>query len=143
MTSIATVQLVISVFVPFTGVLLARRLAIALGVAVACALAGVLLTAAVTAWPPASVVAGAVLVQAIAQLVGTGAGLLIRRPVLAMAATIVVPMTATVLLSAIGLRWLTPYGNAQALLAGTFTAKTLVVALLWGVVPNVIGARRP
>jgi len=37
-------------------------------------------------------------------------------------------------------RWLTPYGNAQALLAGKPTAALAVVALLWGVLPNAVGA---
>jgi hypothetical protein len=82
----------------------------------------------------------------IAQLVGTGCGLLLRRPAVAMAATIVVPMCVTALLGAIDpggglVRWLTPYGNAESLLAGTPTAGFCVVVLLWCVVPNVLGAR--
>ncbi|WP_344519710.1 hypothetical protein, partial [Paractinoplanes durhamensis] len=105
-------------------------------------------------WPyaagVAALVAASVLAQAIAQLVGTACGLLFRRRVVAMAATIVVPMAVTVLLGAIdpggGLgRWLTPYGNAQAMFTGTpsaigFAASTVVV-LLWCVAPNVLGAR--
>jgi len=67
-----------------------------------------------------------------------------------MAATIVVPMTTVALLTAIdphrGLtQWLTPYGNAQSLLAGTPTPKTLaglcVVTLLWCVLPKTVGTR--
>lgn len=169
------VQLALSVPVPFFGVLavtdlhqprlstdprLAPRLRDALGLAVGFALAGTLLAAMATAWadgswPPArqvaALVAGAVLVQAIAQLTGTGWGLLLRRPVLAMAATIVVPMTTVALLGAIDphggpTRWLTPYGNAGSLLAGTPTASGLaglcVVTLLWCALPNAVGARR-
>ncbi|GIF26948.1 hypothetical protein Ate02nite_96780 [Paractinoplanes tereljensis] len=166
------VQLAMSVLVPFFGVLavtglhgppaprpgsewrLAARLVVAVGLAVGFALAGVLIAAVATGlagggWPPASriaaLVAGAVLVQVIAQLVGTGCGLLVRRPGVAMAATIVVPMGVTVLLGAIDsggglVRWLTPYGNAQALLGGEPTAALGVVVLLWCVIPNVVGA---
>ena len=169
------VQLVVSVFVPFFGVLavtdlhrpgtstpsrLAPRLLAAVGFAVGFALAGALLAAAATTWagggrPPgpraAALVTGAVLVQVIAQLTGTGWGLLIRRPGLAMAATIVVPMSATALLTAIDpggdlVRWLTPYGNARSLLAGAPTPRTLaaltVVVPLWCAVPNLLGSRR-
>jgi len=157
------VQLAISVIVPFSGVLavtgrrrpgpLTPRLLAAYGLAAGCALAGVLVAAIVTvwsggAWPSASrlavLVAGSVLVQLIAQSVGTACGLLVRRPRIAMAATIVVPMGVTVVLAAIDsglVRWLTPYGNAQALLAGRPTAALAVVGLLWCVVPNVVGAR--
>jgi hypothetical protein len=163
------VQLVISVFVPFFGVLavtglhrpdsdrlLTRRLLAADALAVGCALAGVLLTAIATAWSGGSwpsgsrlalLVVGSLLVQLIAQSVGTACGLLLRRPVMAMAATLVVPMGVTIMLSAIdrgggSVRWLTPYGNAQALLAGEPTAALAVVVLLWCVLPNVVGARQ-
>jgi hypothetical protein len=163
------VQLAISVVVPFCGVLavtglhrpgpdrrLGRRLLAAHGLAAGCALVGVLVAAIATAWsggawPSASrlalLVVGSVLVQLVAQSVGTACGLLVRRPPIAMAATIVVPMGVTVVLGAIdsggGLaRWLTPYGNAQALLAGRPTAALAVVGLLWCVLPNVVGARQ-
>lgn len=168
------VQLAMSVLVPFFGVLavtdlhrprtstdgrLAPRLLSATGLAVVFALAGTLLAAGATvwadgAWPPAqrtaALVTAAALVQVIAQLTGTGWGLLLRRPAVAMAATIVVPMSTTVLLTAIDprgdlVRWLTPYGNARSLLAGTPTPRTLaalgVGVLLWCVVPNALGAR--
>jgi hypothetical protein len=168
-------QLAMSVLVPLFGILavtdlhqpgtsgdrrVAPRLLPVLGLTVGLALAGTLLAAAATAWagggwPPATrtaaLVTGAVLVQLIAALTGTGSGMLLRRPALAMAATIVVPMGATALLSAIGrhgalVRWLTPYGNAQVLLAGEpspgMFAGLCVIALLWCAVPNVLGARR-
>jgi hypothetical protein len=157
------VQLAMSVLVPFFGVLavtglhrpgadrrLAPRLLTAVGLAIGFALIGVLPAAVATgwaggAWPSgpraAALVAGAVLVQVIAQLVGTGCGLLLRRPAVAMAATIVVPMTVTAVLGAIGVaEWLTPYGNARALLAGAPTAGLALVVLLWCVIPNVVGA---
>lgn len=123
---------------------------LALGLAVCFALAGVLLTAAGTGWPSAArvaaLVAASVLVQLIAQLVGTGCGLLIRRPGRAMAATVAVPMGVTIVLGVLDpggglVRWLTPVGNARSLLAGTPTAALLLVPLLWCVVPNVLGAR--
>ena len=42
--------------------------------------------------------------------------------------------------------WLTPYGNARALLAGTPTQKTLaalfVVTLLWCAIPTLMSMRR-
>jgi len=162
------VQLVISVFVPFSGVLavtgrhrpdsvrrLVRRLLVAECLAAATALAGVALTAIATAWsggtwPSGSrlalLVVGSVLVQLIAQSIGTASGLLLRRPPIAMAATIAVPMGVTVALSAIdrgggSVRWLTPYGNALALLAAKPTVALAVVGLLWCVLPNVVGAR--
>jgi hypothetical protein len=136
------VQLAISVAVPFCGVLavtgrhrpgsdrrLVRTLLAAEALAAGCALVGVLVAASATAWsggtwPPASrlalLVVGSVLVQLIAQSVGTASGLQVRRPRIAMAATIVVPLGVTVVLRAIDsggglVRWLTPYGNAQAL----------------------------
>jgi hypothetical protein len=162
------VQLAMSVLVPFFGVLavtgrprtaadrhLAPRVLAAIGLAVAFALAGALLAATATrwaggAWPSASraaaLVLGSLLVQTIAQSAGTGCGLLLRRPAVAMAATIVVPMSVTVLLGAIDpggglVRWLTPYGNAHSLLTGTPTAGFGVVVMLWCVVPNLLGAR--
>ena len=166
--SLAPVQLVISIFVPFLGVLavtgvrrpgsgrgLTRRLLAAESLAAGCALAGVALTAIAIAgsggsWPPGTVLAmlvvGSVLVQLIAQSTGTACGLLLRRPVVAMAATIVVPMGVTAVLSAIDpggglVGWLTPYGNAQALLAARPTVALAVVVVLWCVLPNLLGAR--
>ena len=135
---------------------LGGRLLGAEGLAAGFALVGVLLAAIATAlfcgsWPSASqvvlLVVGSVLVQLIAQSVGTACGLLVRRPLIAMAATIVVPMGVTVVLGAIDsggglVRWLTPYGNAQALLAGKPTAALAVVGLLWCVLPNAVGARQ-
>ena len=109
-------QSLMSVTVPFLGVLLVGELrdlvrparilgavARALGLAMVVAVCGVLIGAAVTAafpsdggsgrWAGAGVVAlGSLLVQGVAQFVGTGLGLLIRRPLLACPATIVLPL---------------------------------------------------
>ncbi|MFI5893955.1 hypothetical protein ACIA5D_28030 [Actinoplanes sp. NPDC051513] len=118
-------------------------------------MAGVLLAALAAllaggAWPSAptavALVAGSVLVQVIAQLVGTACGLLVPRPALAMAATIVVPMSVTVVLTAVApglVHWHTPYGNAQSLLAGEPDVAALcLVALLWCAIPNAVGLTR-
>lgn len=166
---ISPVQLAVSVVVPFVGVLLVtdlhqptawpdarlgRRLGAALSLAVGLAVAGLVIAAVATAlgggsWPTAARTAalawGAVLVQVIAQSTGTAWGLLVRRPPLAMAATIVVPMSVTTLLGAVdpgggSAHWLTLYANATSLLSGTvFPAPLPVVVLLWCVVPNVLG----
>jgi hypothetical protein len=167
------VQLAVSVLVPFFGVLavtdlhrprsadrrLAPRLLIAVGLAVGFSLAATLLAAGATVWADglwpgaprtAALVTAAILVQVIAQLTGTGWGLLIRRPVIAMAATILAPMATTALLGVVDpggglVRWLTPYGNARSLLAGIPTPETfaglVVVTLLWCAIPNLLGAR--
>ncbi|MEU4235776.1 hypothetical protein [Actinoplanes sp. NPDC026619] len=132
--------------------LLVPRLLVPLGLAAGFAVAGTLLAAMATGWPPvsraATLLLASVLVQMIAQLVGTGCGLLLWRPALAMAATIVVPMGVTVLLGTIDpsgglVRWLTPYGNAHALLMGRPSVPAFaVVVLLWCVVPNLLGTWR-
>ena len=70
-----------------------------------------------------ALVVGGVLVQVIAQLVGTGLGLLIRWPFLAMIGTIVLPLGLFLLLGTVGTTvsaraWLTPYASAPTLLSG-------------------------
>ncbi|MFD0823186.1 hypothetical protein ACFQ0D_33835, partial [Micromonospora zhanjiangensis] len=96
-----------------------------------------------------TVAAGGVLVQVLAQSVGTGLGLLLRRPVVACLATIALPTGLWLLLGGVAsLRpaqsWLTPYAVASPLLAGGMTgqnwAQWLVVVALWGVGLNVLGA---
>jgi hypothetical protein len=164
-----------SVTVPFLGVLLVAELqrparaesvlvtvTAAVGLAVLIAALGVLVCAAVTAvlpstasagrWENAGVVAvGSLLVQGLAQLVGTGLGLLLRRKVIACAATIVLPLGLWLLSQAIGpLRpvgsWTTPYPSAQHLLSGEITptgwAQWLVVLAIWGVALNAFGITR-
>ena len=168
-------QSLMSVTVPFLGVLLAselrspirvaailatvgRALGLALVVAafgiVVCAIATAVAPSAASAgrWENAAVVAlGSLLVQGTAQLVGTGLGLLIRRPVLACLATIVLPLGLWWLLGAVDIlrpaqAWLTPYPSVQHLLSGqmspTAWAQWLAVLAIWGVGLNALGARR-
>ena len=96
-----------------------------------------------------TVVAGSVLVQVVAQLVGTGLGMLVRSPVVAFVLSIVLPLGLWLGLGAAGpLRpaqgWLTPYASAQNLLSGGMTpvnwAQWMVLVLLWGVGLNAVGA---
>ncbi|MET8908890.1 hypothetical protein [Micromonospora sp. NPDC004551] len=162
------VHTMISVPLPFIGVLLAndlRRaaatrvlptLATAALIAVAAGLAGDAFSFAALAasestardpWAHAGVIAVAgVLVQVLAQFVGTGLGLLIGRPVWACLATIVLPLGAYALLTPLGaaLDWLTPYAVLQEVLPGSAGAagwvRWVIVALLWGVALNAVGA---
>lgn len=168
------VQSLMSITVPFLGVLLVqtvqrpvgRRAFIAPGLALAAAVAvavfGVVLCGLVTAvatsqapggrWHHAGAVAvGSLLVQIVAQLTGTGLGLLVRRPALACLLTIVLPTGLRLLLGALdALRpaqaWLTPYASAQHLLAGDMSpanwAQWLVMVAIWGFGLNLAGLRR-
>jgi hypothetical protein len=103
------------------------------------------------AWASAASIAiGGVLVQIVANLVGTGMGLLIRPAGVAFLATIVVPLGFWFILGLVNAggaqAWLTPYGVAQNLLtepAAVVWVQWLLVFLLWGVGLNLIGARRP
>jgi hypothetical protein len=151
-------QSLMSVMTAFIGVLVARDLSRAtFG-------AGVLLAAAVGAfgslasavavavapagtadrWSDAATIAvGGALVQVVAFLVGTGFGLLIRRPLaVAMLATIVVPLGLYLVLGP-ARAWLTPYAVAQNLLSGRMSplawVQWCVVFLLWGVGLNAAG----
>jgi hypothetical protein len=140
------VQSLISVIVPFLGVLFVhalRRPATArtlvppvlatLAAAVAAAVFGVALCVLVTVvttsptvsgrWALAeTVILGSLLVQAVAGLTGTALGLLVRRPVVAGLLTIMLPLGLWLLLGAGALHpvqaWLTPYAAARHLLAG-------------------------
>jgi hypothetical protein len=165
------VQSLMSVAVPLIGILLvgdvrrgprparlvpawltAVSLAAAVGVVGIVISAVTLLLARETAtdpWARAGTIAvGSVLVQVVAVLVGSGLGLLIRSSVLAFIATIVLPLALWFALGAVGAarEWLTPYAAAQNLLSGEMTALTwaqwCVVALLWGVGLNALGAAR-
>lgn len=169
-------QLVMSATVPLLGVLLvaglrrpARPAAALTTVAVAVVLAlliaafGVVVCVAVTAilpaatgagrWENAGMVAvGSLLVQGVAQLVGTGMGLLLgRRPAWACLATIVLPLGLWRLFGAMdGLQplqaWLTPFPSAQHLLSGEMSATNwaqwLVMVALWGAGLNALGIAR-
>lgn len=156
----------ISVPLPFVGVLLAndlRRtpgarvlptLAGATLIAVAAGLAGDLISVAAPAasgstapdrWAGVGGIAVAgVLVQVLAQLVGTAAGLLIARPAWGCLATIAVPLGVYVLLTPLGSArdWLTPFGALQGVLVaapgGAGWARWATAALLWGVALNAV-----
>ena len=168
-------QTLMSVTVPFLGVVMVGALrrpvrpavilatiGRALGLALLVAVFGVLVCAAVTAaapsaagadrWANAGLVAlGSLLVQGLALLVGTGLGLLIRRPVLAGLATIVLPLGLWWLLGAVAAllpaqAWLTPFPSAQHLLSAemdpTRWTQWLAVLVIWGVGLNAFGTLR-
>ena len=130
-TTSTPAQLLISVIVPFFGVLLTAdlvreagagrvpgpvlraRLLAAVMVAVVAACCGVVVSAVTVAAYPSTapggrwqhlgaVVLGSVLVQVTAQLCGTGLGLLLRRRGVAMLGTIVLPLGLWLLLGAVG-----------------------------------------
>ena len=167
------VQLLMSVPLPFLGVLLGRDLRRSPGpvrvlpvlraavlLAAAVGVAGALLAALAVAAAPAgadpwrdaaAVALGGVLVQVLAQLVGTGLGLLLGPVLLACAATVVLPLGVHALLGAAdALRpareWLTPFAVAADLLSagagGLVRVRWLVVVLLWGAGLNALGAAR-
>lgn len=168
------VQMLMSVTLPFFGVLVGRdlrrageraqitpTLLAATLVALAVGAVGALACAAALAVAPsggparwehaATIVVGGVLVQVVAQLVGTGMGLLIRPIVVACLATIVLPLGLWLLLGSADVMrpardWLTPYAAAQHLLSGEMSAlawvRWFVVFLLWGPGLNAFGARR-
>lgn len=168
------VQLLMSVALPCIGVLLARDVLRSPGtvrviptllgatvLAVAAGAYGVIVCAVVLLVAPsategrwdhaAGVVVGSVLVQVVAQLVGTGLGLLLRLVVVACLATLVLPLGLWLVLGAVDVlqpaqAWLTPYAAAQNLLSGQMTAlawvQWLAVALLWGAALNSVGVAR-
>lgn len=168
------VQSLMSVTVPFLGVLLVHTVRrpdsgrafvpsvlAALAAAVAVAVFGVVLCGWVTAvansqapqgrWEHAgTVVVGSLLVQVVAQLTGTGLGLLVRRPAVACLLTIVLPTGLWLLLRALDVlrpaqAWLTPYASAQHLRAGDMSpinwAQWLVMVAIWGLGLNLAGFR--
>ena len=170
-----SVQSLMSVTLPFIGVLLAHDVLLSPGavrltptlfaatlVAAVVGAYGVLVCAAalaVTASSTAvgrwdhtiSVAVGSVLVQVVAQLVGTGLGLLLRPVVVSCLATIVLPLGLWFVLGRVAVlrpaqAWLTPFPTVQNLLSGGMSAlawaQWLVVVLLWGVALNAAGAAR-
>ncbi|MGR6316463.1 hypothetical protein Q2K19_10740 [Micromonospora soli] len=167
------VQSLMSVIVPAFGILLARDLRPASGAArytptllaatVLAALVGLfgflvcaaaLMATASSAQDPwrhvGTIAIGGVLVQVVAQLVGTGLGLLLRRPAIAFIASIVLPLGLWFLLGAVDVlrpaQALTPYSSARHLLSGQMSAlnwvQWLAVLLIWGVGLNTLGAAR-
>lgn len=171
--SSATLSLM-SVPLPFLGALLAGDLlrtsrgsgrvgpvlAVAVLIAVAAgALGGVAsaIAAAISAggvagaWTGAGMVAlGCLLVCVVAQLVGTGFGLLLRQPVIACAATIVVPLGLWLVLGLGFLKaaqpWLTPFASVPRLLSGDMSGlawpQWIVMTLLWAGGLNALGVAR-
>jgi hypothetical protein len=168
-------QSLMSVVVPLLGVLATaglRRPARAADVlseigqalvpAVLIAAIGVLICAVVTAVAPSAavggpwanaavVVLGSLLVQGVAQLVGTGMGLLLPRPIFAYAATIALPLGLWRLLGAVAdlqpaQAWLTPLPSVRHLLSGEMDpirwAQWLAVLAIWGVGLNALGFAR-
>ena len=167
-------QTLMSVLVPFFGVLMASDLhrtrheprvtpmllAAAL-VAVAFALFGVLVcTVAIAVFPSdapdrwqhvGAIVVGNIVVQGVAQSVGTGLGLLLRWPAAAMIGTIVLPLGLWLSLGAVDVlrptqAWLTPFAAAPNLLSGQMApsnwAQLLVIVSIWGIGLNAVGAIR-
>jgi hypothetical protein len=167
-----TVLSVMSVLTPLIGVLLSHdlrqapgpvRLAPTLLAAVVLAAGigvfGDLVAAGALALGPASsdphpwqyagtIALGGVLVQVLAQLTGTGWGMLLRSRLVAFLATIVPPLGLYLLLGSDALSpaqgWLTPYGALLNLLSGEMTATRwagwAVVVLIWGAGLNAAGA---
>ncbi|GGR79484.1 hypothetical protein GCM10010169_24580 [Micromonospora fulviviridis] len=167
------VQSLMSVIVPAFGILLARDLKRATGttrlaptllaatlLATAVAVFGFLVcvtaltvttSSAQDPWRHVGTIAvGSVLVQVVAQLVGTGLGLLIQRPAIAFVASIVLPLGLWFLLGAIDAlrpaQALTPYSSVRHLLSGRMSAlnwaQWLGVLLIWGVGLNALGGAR-
>jgi hypothetical protein len=157
-------QSLMSITVPFSGVLLARdvrrRAAMyraAAVLAVGAALVGAAICAGVLAVVPGGrwdhvglVVVGSVLVQLVAQSVGTGLGLLLRPVWLACLATVVLPLGLWLLLGIVDVlqpaqAWLTPFPAARNLLSGQMSpiewAQWACVAALWGIGLNALGFR--
>lgn len=158
-----SVQVLMSILVPLIGVLLAgdaRRgghpalpaVFAALMWAAGFGLAGVVVSAATVlvsggGWAHAAPVAVAsVLVQMLAQLVGTGMGMLLRPAAVAFAATIVAPLGLWLLLAfaPASRPWLTPFTASTNLLTGAVTGlecvQWAVTAAIWGVGLNLAGA---
>lgn len=165
------VQSLMSVLVPLLGILLVRDLrgtsplvptlhaavlvaaAVGLFGAAACATALALAPpgAARDPWAGVAVIVlGGVLVQVVAQLVGTGMALLLRSAPLAFLATFL-PLALWLALSAVDVLrpardWLTPYATVRHLLSGHMSSLTwlqwLTVLMLWGAALNTAGAVR-
>jgi hypothetical protein len=169
------VQSLMSVVVPLLGILLARdlwraprtcrltpTLLAATLLAAVIGVFGVWVCATALAVAPAvtgqdpwrhagTIAVGGVLVQVVAVLVGTGLGLLLRSPVVAFLASMVLPLGLWLVLGGVDVvrpaqAWLTPYAAARNLLSGRMSAVTwtqwLVVLLLWGVGLTATGAAR-
>jgi hypothetical protein len=166
------VQSLMSVTAPFLGVLLAHdlqrmprsarvtpTLLAATLLAAVVGVFGVLVCAAALVVAPSgtaqdpwhnagTIAVGSVLVQVVAQLVGTGLGLLLRSSVIAFLASIVLPLGLWFVLGGVDVlrpaQAFTPYATVQNLLSGEMSAvkwaQWLIVLLIWGVGLNAAGA---
>ncbi len=124
----------------------------AFGVLICAVTIGVAPSTATEPWGNVTTIAvGGILVQVVAQLVGTGLGLLIRPAVVACLATIVLPLGLWFVLGSVDIlrpaqAWLTPYATVQNLLSGQMSAlawtQWFVVLILWGAGLNAVGAAR-
>lgn len=161
---------VVSIVVPFLGVVLVLRSArpatlctlgravgIALTWAAALAILGMAITVVVVAivnggghWTSLGrLLLGSVLVQLVAQATGTGLGMLTRRPLLACLLTVLLPLGLWSSLGAVVVLqparvWLTPFASVQRLLAvdmdGLAWVQWLVMVSIWGLGLNLVGA---
>lgn len=157
-------QSIISVGVPFvTGILgarcrgvppltVARLLPTVIAFAVGMAAVGIVITALVTAagggsWELAGpAVAGSVIAQTVAGLIGLGLGTLIGRPVIADLLTIIIPLGLLQLLRLVApaaAPWLTPFPNASRWWSGTMGPDDLppflIMVLIWVIGLNTAG----
>jgi hypothetical protein len=166
-------HMIMSVTLPFLGVLLGRDLltdpaaraaptlgaavAVALGVAVLGDLVIVAALAATGSGPPGAwdhaglILLGGLLIQPVANLTGTGLGVLIRPAWAACLGTVVIPLGVWALLGFAGpaaavREWVTPFPVAGTLISGEVDAvdwaRYLVVALIWGLGLNALAAHR-
>jgi hypothetical protein len=164
------VQSLMSVLVPSFGIMLARDLRRAeaapsllptllgaVSLAAVIGAAGVLICTATLAvvdtgtdaWRHAGTIAiGSLLVQAVAVLVGTGLGMLVRWRIVAFLLSIALPLGLYGILGAVDALspaqpWLAPYASVRNLLSGEMSpmkwAQWLVVVLIWGVGLNAAG----
>jgi len=145
---------IVSVLVPFTGILLVRgrpRFGAAVAVALVAGVVADLACVAVAAVPHvdagsagSGVLAGGLIVQLVSQGVGTGFGLLLRRVWVAVLADVVVPLGLWALLGAVApavQAWTTPFAVASRLLVGEIGPQLVVMVLIWVVLPNLLGLR--
>lgn len=122
------------------------------GIAVSAATVALAAPSGGDVWGDVGLIAlASVLVQILASFVGTGFGLLLRWKLAAFLATIVLPGGLFYLLGAFdALRpaqpWLTPFGSVGRLMSGEMTGtgwvQWLVMASIWGLGLNLLGAAR-
>ncbi|WP_344415142.1 hypothetical protein [Pseudonocardia ailaonensis] len=132
----------VSVLVPFTGILLVQERPRLLAAGVIALVAGLvtgLACALVAGQWRLDVLAGGLLVQLVSQYVGTAFGLVCRRVWTAMVADVVVPLGLWAVLPSGVREWITPYAAATRVLTGEAGPPVLVVVLVWVVGFNALG----